>query len=232
MLIINKINKKFNKIKVLHNVTFQAPSPGISGVVGPRGSGKSMLFKIICGLDTAENGSIIYNETVLSSLKQKRALFFFMPDEYQAYPDYLVSEYIEFINKIGGCDRDDLVTSLGIADYLNDKVERLTTCQRQHLKLYTALSHDREVVLIDEPFSGLDPVRINNVAEVFKAEKTAGKTIVVALQDLGHASKLCDTMALIHEGRIIAQGSISELAEDYEVYNGDLEEIFIKALVR
>ena len=232
MLIVDNVSKIVKKRKYVDGVSLQAKSPGIAGIVGPWGSGKSTLLKIICGIEDGTGGTVVYNDQPLTSMKHKRPLFFFMPEEYRIYPDYRVSEYMDFINTISGAGREELAASLGIVDYISVMVEKLSASQLQHLKLYAALSNEREIIIIDEPFIGLDPSQINNAVEIMSAEKAAGKTLLVAMQDLGNAVKLCDTLALMREGRILAQGTLAELAEEHEVYDGNLEDIFIKALAR
>jgi len=230
MLKISNIKKRYGKITVLNDISFEIPSGVIAGIIGPNGAGKSTVLNIITGFENFNDGKISLNERKISSFKEKMSLFSYMPEKLEIYPEFLVKDFINFIQKTTKYKNNELIKSLNLFSVKNKKIKELSKGYKQRLKLFLALNNDKRIVILDEPFDGFDPIQLMDILELIKLENTQkNRTFLVSIHQLYDAEKICNYYILLNEGMVIAQGNIERLRRQFN-NNGNLEQIFIEAL--
>ncbi|MCP4133144.1 MAG: ABC transporter ATP-binding protein [bacterium] len=229
MLKVENISRSYKKKKVLDSVSFEVPADSITGIIGPKGSGKSTLLKIIAGFESQKSGNIYYEEKRVSSSREKRKLFSYMPEELKAWPDYYVGEFVDFVTGITGRFYREVYDILRITRVKDEKIGNLSQEYHKRLSLYFALSNPRKIILLDEPFDGFDPVQLKEIIELIKYENENQRTFLISVHQLYDAERLCDFFIFLVDGKIVEQGDIFKLSEKYGI-NYNLEEIFTRAL--
>jgi len=230
MLKLSNIQKKFYKAIVLNNISFKIPTGAIAGVIGPNGAGKSTILKIITGFETCDSGTIYFNEKEITSFDEKMKLFSYMPEQLDIYPDYYVQDFINFIQKTTNFKNDDLVYNLNLSAVKNKKIRNLSKGYKQRLKLFVGLSNNKPIVVLDEPFDGFDPIKMQDILELIKHENKNGRTFLVSTHQLYDAEKLCDYYIFLNEGKVVADGTLEKLKNRFGDSTNTLEQIFISAL--
>jgi len=230
MLKIKNISKKYSKTIALNKVDLEVPKNSITGIIGPNGAGKSTLMKIISGFEDADEGKIYLNNKPLVSFNEKKLNFYYMPECLELYPDYSVGYFIEFIHKTTKYIDMDLIETLGLTEVKNKKIAHLSKGYRQRLKLFPALSNSKNIVILDEPFDGFDPIQIMKMLKLIKAEREKGRTFILSIHQLYDAEKICDYYVLLNKGNIITQGTMNKLRQEFGEEHLTLEQIFIKAM--
>ncbi len=230
MLEIKNISKKYLSTPALNNVSFEVPLNSITGIIGPNGAGKSTLMKIISGFEYADKGEIHFNNKPLISFNEKRSILYYMPEYLELYPDYSVEYFIKFIQQTTKHVDMDLIEALGLIDVKNKKIAHLSKGYRQRLKLFAALSHNKNIVILDEPLDGFDPIQIIKILKLIKSEKEKKRTFVLSIHQLYDAEKICDYYVLLNKGNVITQGAMDKLRQEFGEGHSTLEQIFIKAM--
>ena len=231
MLRIDNISKRYSSTLALNNVSFEVPRNSITGIIGPNGAGKSTLMKIVSGFEYADKGDLYFNDQRLSSFNEKKSIFYYMPEYLDLYPDYSVDYYINFIQKTTDYADKSLIETLGLVNVRNKKIAHLSKGFRQRLKLFSSLANNRNIVILDEPFDGFDPIQIIKTLELIKIEREKGRTFILSIHQLYDAEKICDYYVLLNKGDIITKGTKEELNREFGENNSSLEQIFIKAML-
>ncbi|MCK5807431.1 ABC transporter ATP-binding protein [bacterium] len=230
MLTVSHIKKQYQRSVVLNDISFEVPQGVIVGVIGPNGAGKSTLLKIITGFEQSDGGHILFEQKKLATLDDKMALFSYMPEHLDLYPDWYLSDFIDFIKETTQYKNDDLLEKLGLVSVKNKKIAHLSKGYRQRLKLFVALSNSKPIVVLDEPFDGFDPIQLETMLEVIKKEKGNNRSFLISIHQLSDAEKICDYFVLLSEGLVVTQGGIEELRQQFGSENATLEQIFMAAL--
>jgi len=230
MLKISNISKKYLKTIALNKVSFEIPQNSITGIIGPNGAGKSTLLKIISGFEDADEGEVYFKDKPLISFNEKKLLFYYMPEYLEIYPDYYVGDFIRFIHKTTKYIDMELIETLNLISVKNKKIAHLSKGYRQRLKLFPALSNNRNIIILDEPFDGFDPIQIMEVLRLIKSEGAKGRTFVLSIHQLYDAEKICDYYVLLNKGNVITQGTMKELRQEFGEDLLTLEQIFIRAM--
>jgi len=231
MLKIENIIKKYSNSIVLNNISFKLPQNSIIGIIGPNGAGKTTLLNIITGFEVVNKGKIFLNDKELVSFNEKKLLFSYMPEELQVYPEYYVRDFISFLHNTTQYYNKLLIDTLQLEKVMNKKIRYLSKGYHQRLKLYFALSNNKKIIFLDEPFNGFDPIQLIEILDLLKLENKKERTFIISIHQLFDAEKICDYYILLNEGRLIAKGSMQKLKKIYGKNCNSLEEIFIKALI-
>lgn len=207
---LNNISKSYGDRQVLHSVGFDIPKGEVVAFLGPNGAGKSTTMKIITGLLAAEEGTakVCGVDVSVDPMAVKR-LIGYLPENNPLYPEMYVREYLEFaagFYKFEGNVRqriDQLIEQTGLAQEQTKKIGQLSKGYRQRVGLAQALMHDPEVLILDEPTTGLDP---NQLVEIrnFIRELGREKTVILSTHILQEAAAMCERTIIINEGRIVA----------------------------
>ena len=231
MIEIKNLCKSYSKKEVLKNVNLKINNGDIYAFVGSNGAGKTTTIKAMLGIIPFNSGDILYDNVSVKDepikIKEKLA---YIPDNPDIY-EYLTGiEYLSFIADMYGADenkKNELIkkyaTDLELDKNLNDRVSSYSHGMKQKLVIIAALIHNPEVLIMDEPFVGLDPVSTHKLKELMKNLSKEGKIIFFSTHVLDVAEKLCNRIAIIKDGKILTEGKMSDITK-----NSSLEDIFME----
>lgn len=216
MLEITGITKSYGGRRVLDAVTFDVSPGRLTGFVGGNGAGKTTTMRIILGLLAKDGGDVLLGGAPLTDDDRRR--FGYMPEERGLYPKMKVLEQIVYFARLHGYGRAeattrarDLLEELGLGERLGDHIEALSLGNQQRAQIAAALVHDPQVLILDEPFSGLDPLAVDVVAGVLQARAAQGASIMFSSHQLDVVERLCDDLVIIAGGTIRAAGTRDDL---------------------
>lgn len=232
MISIKNVTKKYGNKKALNNVSFNVENGEIFAFIGHNGAGKTTMIKSIIGILDFDEGDILINNTSIKkdSLKCKKQMAY-VPDNPDLYENMKAIDFINFI-----CDMYEVPESkrkekiekyakmFEIENNLNDDISSFSHGMKQKIALISALAHDPEVLIMDEPFVGLDPKAVYDMKEIMKQMKKENKTIFFSTHILDVAEKLCDKVAIIKKGEIIKSGDMKQIKKDES-----LEQVFLES---
>ena len=201
----------------LDKLSFSVPSGQVVGFLGPNGAGKTTAMRAIFGLTDLDAGSVHWNGLPVGPAQRRR--FGYMPEERGLYPNMLVAEQVEYLGRLHGMDATTAAAAttrwlerLEVADRATSKVEVLSHGNQQRVQLAAALVHDPEMLVLDEPLSGLDPTGIDVIGEVLVEQARIGRCVLFSSHQLDLVEDLCESVAIIDHGQLVASGSVDELA--------------------
>lgn len=216
MLTLSGIVKNYGERRVLDDVSFEVAPGRLTGFVGGNGAGKTTTMRIVLGLLAHDRGEVTLGGAPLTAADRRG--FGYMPEERGLYPKMRVLEHIVYFARLHGFTKEDatarattLLERLGLGERLNDNVEALSLGNQQRAQIAAALVHDPEVLILDEPFSGLDPLAVDVVAGVLQERAAAGTAVLFSSHQLDVVERLCDDLVIIAGGTIRASGSRDEL---------------------
>nr|WP_317196332.1 gliding motility-associated ABC transporter ATP-binding subunit GldA [Salegentibacter tibetensis] len=219
---VEGISKFYGEQKALDAVSFKLNKGEIVGFLGPNGAGKSTLMKILTGYLAASEGKAKVNGISLEDdLHKIQQQIGYLPEHNPLYTEMYVREYLEFNAKIYKTDKsriEEVIQLTGLKPEANKKIEQLSKGYRQRVGLATALLHDPEVLILDEPTTGLDPnqlVEIRNLIKNIGKEKS-GKTIFLSTHIMQEVEAICDRVIIINKGKVVADKHLKELREENE----------------
>ena len=223
------LSKRFGPTTALRDAGFTAPAGAVVGVIGPNGSGKSTLLACVAGLVRADAGEVRLGDRPLD-LRAIRATIFFLPDGITPWAEHRVDAVLEDWRRLQGRTADEAhrwVEAFSLGTLLRSRVQELSKGERKRLLLAVALLAAQPILLLDEPFDGLDLRQTREVALVLRAVAASGRTIVMSLHQLGDAERVCDQLALLDAGRIVAEGSLDALRAQAGMPGAPLDEVFL-----
>jgi ABC-2 type transport system ATP-binding protein len=210
------LTRRFGDVVALDDVSFSVPGGEMVGFVGPNGAGKTTAMRIVLGVLQADSGEVRWRGKRVDAAVRRR--FGYMPEERGLYPKMRVLDQLAYLGRLHGLDAGDArarslrtIEILGVADRVNDRTETLSLGNQQRVQLAAALAHEPEVLVLDEPFSGLDPVGVDTLAGVLREQAAAGVPVVFSSHQLELVERLCESVVMINAGRIVAAGRISDL---------------------
>ena len=216
MLEIKDLSKRYGDIVALDGASFTAQPGRIVGFLGPNGAGKTTTMRCIFGLATPDRGETLWHGQPIT--RETRLRFGYMPEQRGLYPRMRVGEQLSYFAQQHGMSGKsaDAATArwlerLGLGDRLKDKLEALSHGNQQRVQLGAALVHDPELLVLDEPFSGLDPIGIATMTEILRERAAAGVGVVFSSHQLDLVEDVCEDVVIIAKGRIVAHGPIDEL---------------------
>jgi ABC-2 type transport system ATP-binding protein len=200
----------------LDGLSFSVGAGQLFGFVGPNGAGKTTAMRIVLGVLEPDGGAVRWKGRPLDAAT--RARFGYMPEERGLYPKMRVSDQIVHFARLHGVDAagaraaaDRWLDRLGLAEVADRRTETLSLGNQQRAQLAAALVHDPELLVLDEPFSGLDPVGVDVLSEVLRDRARAGVPVVFSSHQLELVERLCDAVAIVRDGRVVASGRVAEL---------------------
>ena len=230
MLEIKNITKNYGQQKALDDVSFSVKPGEIVGLLGPNGAGKSTLMKIVtCFIPPTAGDATVCGHSILDDPREVCRHIGYLPEQNPLYTDMFIPEFLNFVadvHKLGNSRQrvDEMIELVGLTPELGKKIGALSKGYRQRVGLAQALIHDPEVLILDEPTTGLDP---NQLEEIRKVVRNAGKSKIVLLSThiMQEVEAVCSRAIIINHGRIVADGSLDSLKKS----SGDtLEHIFQK----
>lgn len=231
MIEIKNLTKKFGSNVVLDNINFSVKKGEILGFLGPNGAGKSTTMKIITSFWFPTAGSIeIDGQSVQENSIATRRKIGYLPETVPLYDDMKVFEYLKFVAEIRGIEKDEIKKSIkeageacGLGKVMKKPIEELSKGYRQRVGLAQAIIHNPDVLILDEPTTGLDPNQIKEIRDLIK-KIGQEKTVIFSTHILGEVSAICDRVIIINNGKIVGEGSPDELVKKA----GTREIIYVK----
>lgn len=235
MLEFKEVTKEFERVTAVNNVSFKIEKGKVLGIVGRNGAGKSTIFRMILKLIEPTKGEIIYNGSQITQDTLNKIGY--LPEEGSLIPQYTVLDICEYYGSLKLLNKNKAIDNLmrwlkvfNIEEYLNVKIKTLSKGNRQKIQFIISVLHDPEFIILDEPFSGLDPVSVEELEKAILKLKSEGKTIIFSSHIMGHVENLCDDLLLINHGNCLLYGNLNEIKNNYLI-NGEhvssLNEIFI-----
>ncbi|MGI4895003.1 MAG: ABC transporter ATP-binding protein [Janthinobacterium lividum] len=216
MLVLDAITRRFGDRTALDAVSLSVPEGRMVGFVGANGAGKTTTMRIALGVLAADSGSVTFRGKVPDLAVRRR--FGYMPEERGLYPKGQLLEQLVFLARLHGVERgvatrrgQDLLDRLGLGDRAKDKLESLSLGNQQRVQVAAALVHDPELLVLDEPFSGLDPIAVDAMTELLREKVQAGVGVLFSSHQLDLVDRLCDELVILHAGRVVAAGEPEQL---------------------
>ena len=218
---INNLYKKFGDLEVLNNVSFSIPKNSIFGILGPNGSGKSTLMRIFAKLIKNWNGQILFkNNSIASSDNHLMKMGFII--ESPSFYEYLSAEKnLQIFGRLTKTKQkkiDELFELVNLNDRKKSRVSEYSYGMKQRLGIAQAMLHDPDFLILDEPNNGLDPVGINQMADILFKLKQMGKTICISTHLLTEVDRMCTDVAILNQGKLIISGNLSQLTNKKRFY--------------
>ncbi len=211
MLTLTGITKSYGGRRVLDDVAFDVRPGRLTGFVGGNGAGKTTTMRIVLGVLAKDEGTVTLDGTPVTA--SDRRSFGYMPEERGLYPKMKVLEQVVYLARLHGFSKTDATTratalleELGLGERLGDNIETLSLGNQQRAQIAAALVHEPRVLILDEPFSGLDPLAVDVVAGVLQARAAAGTAVLFSSHQLDVVERLCDDLVIIAGGTIRAAG--------------------------
>ncbi|MDG3014868.1 ATP-binding cassette domain-containing protein [Speluncibacter jeojiensis] len=217
-LSLDRIGKRYGDVVALRELTFDVRPGEIFGFVGSNGAGKTTAMRIAMGVLAADSGEVRIGDSPVDLSLRRRIGY--MPEERGLYPKMKVGPQLTYLAQLHGLSASDArgaaqrwAHRLGVAERLGDPVQALSLGNQQRVQLAAALVHDPSVLILDEPFSGLDPVAVDVMSEVLAEKAATGVPVVFSSHQLDLVQRLCDRVAIIARGELRALGTVDELRD-------------------
>src|SRR5512135_29744 len=213
-----RVSKRYGRTVALDDLSFEVAAGEVFGFVGPNGAGKTTAMRIALGVLAADSGVVCWDGTPLTLEMRRRVGY--MPEERGLYPKMKVRDQLVYFARLhgmtGGAARraiEDWAQRLGVADRVSDDLPKLSLGNQQRVQLAAALVHDPDILVLDEPFSGLDPVAVDVMSDVLRAQARAGVPVLFSSHQLQLVEQLCDRVGIVNAGRLVACGRVADLRD-------------------
>ncbi|MFO7292916.1 MAG: ATP-binding cassette domain-containing protein [Acidimicrobiia bacterium] len=228
MLEIIDLHKRYGDVVALDGCTFEVRPGRMLGFLGPNGAGKTTAMRSIFGLVRPDAGEVRWKGEPVTP--ESRLRFGYMPEQRGLYPKMKVHDQLVYMGRIHGMTKKDAAAAadhwlevLGLTERRNSPTETLSHGNQQRVQLAAALIHDAELLVLDEPLSGLDPIGVDTMAEILRSQARAGKAVVFSSHQLDLVEDLCDDVAIINRGRIVVSGNVKQLKDAAPIRHLELE---------
>lgn len=235
MLELKNVIKEFDTVTAVNNISFKIDDGKVLGIVGRNGAGKSTIFRMILDLIKPTKGEIFFDNQEIDGKVLNR--FGYLPEEGSILSQFSVIDICEYYGALKLMNKEEVLESLSkwlkefnIEDYISTKVKKLSKGNRQKIQFIVAVLHNPDFIILDEPFSGLDPVSVEELKTAILKLKGEGKTIIFSSHVMTHVENICDEILLVNHGEALLQGDLKEIVANYKI-NGEpassLNDIFI-----
>ena len=215
-LVVDSVTKRFGDVVALDEATFSVEPGRIFGLLGANGAGKTTCMRIVLDILRADSGTVTWQGIENTALP--RRAWGYLPEERGLYPRMKVGEQLRFFAALYGVPDTDARTVIGdwlerfrIPDYLDRRVEELSKGNQQKIQFIAAILHDPQVLIMDEPFTGLDPVNVRLLKEAFLEMRDRGKTLIFSTHQMETVEELCESIAIVDRGRVVVSGAVRDV---------------------
>jgi ABC-type multidrug transport system ATPase subunit len=229
VLTVEGLTKKFGSRSVLADVSFTVGAGEVLGLIGPNGAGKTTVLECLAGLLPANSGTVKYHDSSLSARGRKEALFY-VPDGILPWAQQTVRWLLTFFERLYSRAPEKLAALAGplrLEEIGRSRVATLSKGERKRVLLAVGLLTSQPLLLLDEPFDGLDLRQTRDVMALLRSESATGRTLFVSIHQLNDAAKVCHRLVLLNAGKRVAEGTLAELQAQANLKDGGLEEIFL-----
>jgi len=219
MLEVKNISKSFYRKVALDDVSLQVNSGEIFGLLGPNGAGKTTLIRVINRIIEPDKGSVRFQGDLMT--EQHLMQIGYLPEERGLYRSMTVEDHALFLGRLRGLSKSDVkrqfeywIERFGISEWRKKRIEELSKGMAQKVQFVCTVLHEPKLLILDEPFSGFDPINVELIKQELIEMRAKGKTIILSSHNMKSVEEICDRVALIHQSKKIMEGRISELQED------------------
>ena len=219
ILELKNIDKSFGEKEVLKGVSFTAEGGKAFGLLGRNGAGKTTTIRILMNVFPANSGEVLVDG---KPIDYDKIGFGYLPEERGLYPKKLIIDQLVYFAELKGMNTKDATKAvdywlgrLGMTEYRNKRLDTLSKGNQQKIQLITALAHDPHIVILDEPFSGLDPVNAMLLKDVVKEQIAKGKIVLFSSHQMSYIEEFCDSIAIINAGKVALHGDLHDIKRNY-----------------
>ncbi|MCM3478418.1 ABC transporter ATP-binding protein [Caldibacillus thermoamylovorans] len=234
---IEHVSKRFGKYTAVDDLSLSIPEKTIFGFLGANGAGKTTTFRIILGLMDASSGNVSWNGKPVDYSTSDNIGY--LPEERGLYPKQKVKEQLIFLARLKGMSKQEAEKELGrwlerfkVPDYADKKVEELSKGNQQKIQFIASVLHKPSLLILDEPFSGLDPINVELLKKAVLDLKESGTTIVFSSHRMEHVEQLCENLCILNKGKTVLQGSLKEIKQSFGkknlIIHADFDVSFLK----
>ncbi|MDQ6421376.1 ATP-binding cassette domain-containing protein [Paenibacillus sp. LHD-117] len=219
-LVVDGVTKQYADKTAVNNNSFEVGEGEIYGLLGANGAGKTTTMRMVLGLIYPDEGKILYNGKPYSN--EQLSLLGYLPEERGLYPKVKVSDQIIYLSQLRGMSRADADRNLKfwlekfeVPEYYNKKVEELSKGNQQKIQFIAAVNHKPRIVVMDEAFSGLDPVNVELLKSTVKELRDTGTSILFSTHRMEHVEELCRNITIMHKSNTVLKGSLKEIKKKF-----------------
>jgi ABC-2 type transport system ATP-binding protein len=216
VLQIDRLSKRYGSLEALHDLSFTVRQGEIFGFVGANGAGKTTTMRVVLGVLEADSGAVLWDGAPITFANRQRIGY--IPEDRGLYPKMTVIAQLEYFARLHGLSRiaareaaTPLLERLGLTDRAKSQLQSLSHGNQQRVQLAAALVFSPDLLVLDEPYAGLDPVAVDSMSEVLRAQADAGNPVVLSSHQLDIVERVCDRVGIINHGRMVANGTVEEL---------------------
>ncbi len=223
-LVLNNVTKRFGHHTAVNNLSLEIPEKTLFGFLGGNGAGKTTTFRMILDLIDQTEGTITWNGETIT--RDKSDLIGYLPEERGLYPKLKVKEQLTYLGKLRGMTKQTALTELtdwlhcfNITEYLDKRVEELSKGNQQKIQFISAVLHQPKLLILDEPFSGLDPINVEIIITAIMRLRETGTSIVFSSHQMERVEQLCEHICILRKGKAVVQGNLSEIKRTFGLRN-------------
>jgi len=220
-LILKNVSKSFVGKKAVDNISLELSKPGVYGLLGTNGAGKTTTIRMILGILKKDSGTITWNG---KEVNRKSVNFGYLPEERGVYPKTKIYDQLMYFAELKGMDKQSADASikkwakeLKVEEYLQMTAEKLSKGNQQKIQFMTAIIHNPELVILDEPFSGLDPVNTGILKDIIIGLVKDGKYVIMSAHQMATIEEFCEDILILNRGKTVLQGNLKEIKQTYPV---------------
>lgn len=218
MIDVRNLTRRFGALTAVDDVSFQVPDGAVTGFVGGNGAGKTTTMRMIMGLLGTDDGEVFWDDHVITTAERRSIGY--MPEERGLYPKQSVLDQLVYFAMLSGMSREaarsdalDYLTRFGLVERASERVEKLSLGNQQRVQIIASLIHRPQARVLDEPFSGLDPVAVDQMVEILRDQTGRGVPVLFSSHQLDLVERLSDRVVILAAGRVVASGGVDELRE-------------------
>lgn len=218
-LILKDVSKSYGNKKVVDKISFNLEKPGVYGLLGTNGAGKTTTIRMLLGIINKDSGEITWND---QPVKRELVNFGYLPEERGVYPKVKIVDQLLYFAELKGIDKLSALESiqkwakrLEVTEYLNMPAEKLSKGNQQKIQFMTAIIHNPDLVVLDEPFSGLDPVNTNLIKDIIIDLVKNQKYVIMSAHQMVTIEEFCKDILILNKGKTVLQGNLQEIKSTY-----------------
>lgn len=220
-LVLKNVSKTFVGKRAVDNISFELNKPGVFGLLGTNGAGKTTTIRMLLGIIKKDSGEITWNGKVVD---RKSVNFGYLPEERGVYPKTKIYNQLMYFAELKGMKKEEAdeaiknwAKKLKVEEYLDKPAEKLSKGNQQKIQFITAVMHNPELIVLDEPFSGLDPVNTELLKNIILELVDEGKYIVMSSHQMNSVEEFCQDVVILNKGKTVLKGNLNEIKDSYKV---------------
>ncbi|MBP7053330.1 MAG: ATP-binding cassette domain-containing protein [Phycisphaerae bacterium] len=225
---LDEVRKSFGSVRAVDALSIRVPQGAVYGFLGPNGAGKTTTLRMVMDIIRPDSGQIrMFDEPASATVRGRVG---YMPEERGLYRKMTAASVLRYFGSLRGMTADQLgqrvpawLERIDLAGYANKRVEELSRGMHQKLQFAVTVIHDPDLVILDEPFSGLDPVNQDLLREIIDGMRDAGRTVLFSTHGMHEAEQLCDFIVLINQGRVVVDGTLDQIRAGHEAHTISIE---------